>query len=265
MKSLLALLLTVSATYALPPFIGVDRITPAAAPAERWFYWTPTNQTVDFGGGAVTYPAYLATVVDADVTNVTSTGSSITHFYTSATNLTTLAINGTSTLVVVSATNLTTCLSFDFQLNTALTNLSLPKFCCNDFFDVSGCSSLTNISLPMFDSTYSFNCNSTPITSLSLATATSLGDLFFHECSSLTSVNVGSANFDANVDCTIWGYNCALDVTSVNNLLIQINYDGPLGGDVIRLEGGSNATPTGDGWTAYQALTNANNSVTINF
>jgi len=121
-----------------------------------------------------------------------------------------------------------------------------------------GCSSLTSFPLIVTSSGTSFTytwygCSS--LTSFPLIDTSSgiTFNLTWYDCSSLTS-------FPANMfdGCTATAFNaswqnCALDVTSVNNILISIESNGTSNG-TLDIDGGTSAAPTGAGATAKADL-----------
>ena len=95
------------------------------------------------------------------------------------------------------------------------------------------------------------------LTSLDLSSLTtfSTGSNGFNisECSGLTTVNISGLT---TIPLTLYisFYGCALNVTTVNDILIKIAAISPTGTGAIELTGGTNAAPTGAGLTAKTTL-----------
>lgn len=133
---------------------------------------------------------------------------------------------------------------------------------CENFRDTwRGCSGLTSFPLldtssgTRFNGTWQECSGLTSFPSLNLLSGTNFGDFFggaWRNCTNLTT-------FPANMfdGCAATAFdaftNCALDATSVNNILISIESNGTSNG-VLRINGGTSAAPTGAGITARDAL-----------
>ena len=137
------------------------------------------------------------------------------------------------------------------------------------------CNSLTSIDVGNFDVSNVISVNlmftdCLSLTSLDISNwvfgaALTNGTGLIFNCSSLTTLTVGNA-FNAAVNCTTYVTafeNCALDVTSVNAILVSIEAAGSSGG-ILDINGGTNAAPTGAGATAVTDLQGRGWTVTTN-
>jgi hypothetical protein len=186
-----------------------------------------------------------------------------------------LLLSGSSATTTVDFSSLTT-LEPSAILNGSATGvitidfpvLAILETSASLFFN--GCTSLTSASFPALTTlgTPGFVSASDDIvlTSLDFPALATIGagsvvqgfgntSLVSFSFPALTSVGSPSTSFDFSGD--------ALDVTSVNNLLILLDSLGMANG-TINLSGGTNAAPTGAGATAKANLITAGNTVTTN-
>ena len=124
--------------------------------------------------------------------------------------------------------------------NANLTNVDFPVLQTCGEFDLFNCDALTTLSLPQ------------------LVTA---GFFFVGDNAALTSVSL--PNWVPTDGASYWFFDCALNVTSVNAILVACAATMTTGGN-IRLEGGTSAAPTGAGAAAKATLIANGVTVTTN-
>lgn len=159
-------------------------------------------------------------------------------------------VTGNSSLISLSLTSLETlsnAAELDIIGNTSLASISLSSL----------------ISMSDFST---FDVESNAFTSLDLSSITSIGDgsLFVvSNMTSLTSFNISNAIFGGA--CTLDLRNNGLDLSSINSVLARC-VSSPLftGGGFIKLEGGTNAPPFGQGAADVITMTARGVTVTSN-
>lgn len=275
----------------IPPHAGIVRI------AESQFqppslYWEPTNELVSINGSVgVSWNEYFAAHDDSTNMNINGAVSSLTLFW--ATNMGTIDelnlsfCTSLTNLLLPKLTNVTTLLYL--RGCSALPLIDAPLLYFANNIDASQCSALASNNMPaLFAVDVDVNYSATGLSVFHLPSLVGIaGTLFVNDCPSLTTVALptcndlttvsaansyslatftpnasivyGGASDDASLDFHL----DSLDVTSVNAIMTRAWSDTP-SNDTIDVQGGANQTPTGQGFTDYQSLTNAGNTVNIN-
>lgn len=132
--------------------------------------------------------------------------------------------------------------------NTQLSAINFPSLISyNDYFSINDNPRLKSIDFPaLIEGDFTFDCYRNPLlTTLNFPVLEPLfGNLLGGTCPSLTAVNVPNILFQNGITIDFSG--CALTSSSVNQILSRAEFDS-LSTAVIKLSGGTNAAPTGQG------------------
>ena len=186
---------------------------------------------------------------------------------TNNTALTILAANGNS----LTSLNLTNNTKLKTLLLYANTGLALPT-------GFSGLTELewvdiynSNVTVP-FDCTPFLNlkkvsAGNTSLPSVNLSTCTKLEWIYIRSSPSVTTLNLPATLSNTTL---VYGDGCALTVAAINDILVKLDANGVSNTQsvtnnyIIKLDGGTNAAPTGAGITAKNNLIAKGWSVTTN-
>lgn len=186
---------------------------------------------------------------------------------TNNTALTILAANGNS----LTSLNLTNNTKLKTLLLYANTGLALPTGFSGltelEWVDIYNC----NVTVP-FDCTPFLNlkkvsAGNTSLPSVNLSTCTKLEWIYIRSSPSVTTLNLPATLSNTTL---VYGDGCALTVAAINDILVKLDANGVSNTQsvtnnyIIKLDGGTNAAPTGAGITAKNNLIAKGWSVTTN-
>lgn len=208
--------------------------------------------------------------------------SLVTANFTGLTACTYLFLGGCTGLTSATFTGCAALLILNLG-STDIATLSIGDSTLLQALDVQNCALLTTLSLVGYADLTSLNLSNSGVTSFTLTGASSLTEYSSTGCTALTTVNISTSTALDTINsqgCTTLSSftistpsaalltfveltDCALDVASVNALLVALDANG-LSGGAVGIAGGTSAAPTGAGITAAANLTGKGWAVATN-
>ena len=186
---------------------------------------------------------------------------------TNNTALTILAANGNS----LTSLNLTNNTKLKTLLLYANTGLALPTGFSGltelEWVDIYNCNVTVPLNCTPFLNLRRVSAGNTSLPSVNLSTCTKLEWIYIRSSPSVTTLNLPATLSNTTL---VYGDGCALTAAAINDILVKLDANGVSNTQsvtnnyIIKLDGGTNAAPTGAGITAKNNLIAKGWSVTTN-